>query len=261
MNAVRVLLALALACASVTAIAQTPARVALVVGNAAYADAPLRNPVNDARAMAESLRALGFTVTVIENQKLAEMRAALRAFTLSARTASVRLFYFAGHGLQLRGRSYLLPIGAKIKSESDILGATADASELVEQLSAIEVGANIVIIDACRTHPVFALASRRMWAAKPGMAEMVPPTGTVVAFSTRPGQVARDGTGPLSIYTRHLTVELREAPALPVEALFKRVRAAVAAETKNAQVPWESSDLNGELCFRPAPNGQCARTE
>ena len=86
---------------------------------------------------------------------------------------------------------------------------------------------------------------------------MPAPVGTLVAFSTRPGEMARDGGGSLSVYARHLTRTLKEAPQLPIEQFFKRVRAGVAAETNNKQVPWESSDLNGELCFRPDAKGNC----
>ncbi len=244
--------------------AQSPARMALLIGNAAYSEAPLRNPVNDVRELAGVLKPLGFAVTALEDLRLAEMREALRQFVLRSRAAEVRLIFFAGHGLQLRGRSYLLPVGARINNETDILERTTDATELVEQLSAIERGANLVIIDACRSHPLFQAGTRKMWAAKPGLSTLAAPNGTVVAFSTRPGQVARDGASvagdsPMSVYTRHLTRSLKEAPELPVEALFKRVRAAVVAETNNKQVPWESSDLNGEFCFRPDAKGQCSR--
>lgn len=257
MNTLRIIVSLAIALGCASAGAQPGLRTALLIGNAAYADAPLRNPVNDVRTVAAALGQLGFTVTTHENLKLADMRAALRNFVLGTRTAQVRLFFFAGHGLQLRGRNYLLPIGARIDNESDILGKTADVTELVEQLSAIDTGANVLIIDACRTHPVFAAGSRRMWAARPGLSQVEVPSGTLVAFSTRPGHVARDGTGPLSVYTRLFTQVLKEAPALPVEVFFKRVRAEVMAHTKNAQIPWESSDITGEVCFRPGPAGAC----
>jgi uncharacterized caspase-like protein len=259
MNRMSWLVGWALALAGATASAQAPARVALLIGNAAYADAPLHNPLNDVRAVAASLKPLGFAVTTHENLKLGEMRDALRNFVLTTRSADVRLIFYAGHGLQMRGRSYLLPVGVRINNETDVLERTADATELVEQLSAIANGANLVIIDACRLHPMFNSGSRKMWAAKPGLSKVTAPSGTVVAFSTRPGQVALDGDGAVSVYTRHLTQGLRQAPALPVEVFFKRVRAGVVAETKNKQVPWESSDLNGELCFRPDANGQCVR--
>lgn len=239
------------------ATAQPPPRVALLIGNAAYVDAPLRNPLNDVREVAASLQALGFAVTTLENLNSRQMRDALRRFVLSTRGADVRLFYFAGHGLQMRGRNYLLPVGARIDNETDVLERTADATELIEQLSAIEKGANLLIIDACREHPDFNTRSRRMWSVKPGLSTMPAPVGTLVAFSTRPGELARDGGGSLSVYARHLTRALREAPQLPIEQFFKRVRAGVVAETKNKQVPWESSDLNGELCFRPDAKGNC----
>lgn len=261
MNAMRWLVFVFCLGCSLVASAQTPVRVALLIGNAAYADAPLRNPLNDVREVATALKALGYSVTLLENLKLGEMREALRKFVLSTRSADVRLFYYAGHGLQLRGRNYLLPVGSQINNETDVLERTADASDLVEQLSAIATGANVVIIDACRIHPMFAPGTRRMWSAKPGMSKVAAPSGTVVAFSTRPGQVARDGEGPLSVYTRHFTKGLRQAPELSVEVFFKRVRAGVVAETNNKQIPWESSDLNGELCFRPEANGQCTSAQ
>lgn len=241
------------------AAAQAPSRVALLIGNAAYADAPLRNPLNDVREVAASLRSLGFSVTAHENLARSPMREAMRGFVLGTRAAELRVVYFAGHGLQLRGRSYLLPVGAKIDSETQLLERAADATELVEQLGAIGSGANVVIIDACRVHPMFAPGTRRMWALAPGLSKLTAPSGTVVAFSTRPGQVAADGNGALSVYTRHLTRELRRAPQAPVELLFKRVRAGVVADTGNRQVPWESSDLNGDLCFRPDAGGRCVR--
>jgi carboxyl-terminal processing protease len=259
MNAARLLAAIGATLVATAAVAQVPARTALVVGNAAYRDAPLRNPVNDARAVAATLKQLGFTVAVRENLSLAQMRSALRGFVLETRASDVRLVYFAGHGLQLRGRNYLLPVDVVLKNEDDILARTADATELVEQLSGIEKGANLVIIDACRVHPVF--NTRKMWAAKPGLSELSAPSGTLVAFSTRPGKVARDGDGATSVYTRHFTRALEEAPSLPVEALFKRVRTGVVAETQNAQVPWESSDITGELCFRSEPGGGCRRAQ
>jgi uncharacterized caspase-like protein len=259
MNASQLVAGCLLVVVAAAASAQTPARVALLIGNAAYADAPLRNPLNDVREVAASLQKLGFTVTTLENLRSVQMRESLRRFVLTSRGADVRLVYFAGHGLQMRGRNYLLPVGARIDNETDVLERAADATELVEELSAIEKGANLVIIDACRVHPMFDTRSRRMWSVKPGLSTMAAPIGTVVAFSTRPGEVARDGAGGVSVYARHLTRTLTESPELPIEEFFKRVRAGVVAETGNKQVPWESSDLNGELCFRPDANGHCMR--
>jgi carboxyl-terminal processing protease len=248
---------LALALAAANASAQTPPRVALLVGNAAYAEAPLRNPANDVRTVAAALKQIGFSVTTHENLKLAEMREALRGFVLGARAAEVRLVYFAGHGVQLRGRNYLLPVDVVLASESDILTKTADATELIEQLSAIDSGANMVIIDACRTYPALSSRTRALAGARNGLSQVVAPRGTLVAFSTRPGKVARDGAGPTSVYARQLARWLNDAPDLPVELFFKRVRTGVVEETRNAQVPWESSDIHGDLCFRPDAAGRC----
>ena len=253
----RAAVALALALAAAGAGAQAPPRVALLIGNAAYADAPLRNPANDVRAVAAALKQVGFSVTTHENLKLAEMRDALRGFVLGTRAAEVRLVYFAGHGVQLRGRNYLLPVDVVLASESDVLTKTADATELIEQLTAIDAGANMVIIDACRTLPALNAGTRALAGTKNGLSPVVAPRGTLVAFSTRPGRVARDGDGPTSVYARHLARTLKEAPGLPVELFFKRVRTGVVEETRNAQVPWESSDIHGELCFRPDAGGRC----
>ncbi len=255
------ILTVALAWASTLVHAQPSSRVALLIGNAAYAEGALRNPGNDVRAIESSIKQLGFTVTLRENLRQREMREVLRMFVLTNREAEVRLFYFAGHGLQLRGRNYLVPVDVKLNSEADILERTADATELIEQLTAIAAGANVIVIDACRTHPVFASGARRMWAAKPGLSPAQAPRGTLIAFSTGPGKVARDGAGPTSVYTRHLTQVMNDAPDLPMEVFFKRVRTGVAAETKNAQIPWDSSDITGELCFRPRTDGLCRQIE
>ena len=244
-----------------SATAQGSRRVALLIGNASYGEGALRNPINDVRAIAPLLQAAGFAVATRENLKSGEMRDALRTFVLTHRADDVRLVYYAGHGLQMRGRSYLLPIGARVANEGDLLATAIDATELVEQLGEIRHGANLVVIDACRVPPVFQVGARDLWAARPGLAPVAAPRGTVVAFSTRPGQVARDGAeGTLGVYARHFTRALQEQPQLPVEVFLKRVRAGVSAETRNRQVPWESSDLNGELCFRPNVDGRCRRT-
>ena len=165
------------------------------------------------------------------------MREALRKFVLTTRSADVRLIYFAGHGLQLRGRSYLLPVDVKINNETHVLERTADATELVEQLSAIENGANVVIIDACRSTRCSRRAPARCGRPNQGLSKVTAPTGTVVAFSTRPGQIALDGDGAVSVYTRHLTQRSRKSPELPVEVFFKRVRAGVVAETQTGRCP------------------------
>jgi uncharacterized caspase-like protein len=241
-------------------------RLALVIGNSEYRYSPIKNPVNDARAVADSLKALGFEVILRENTGMAAMLESIRDFSMRARNSDVRLLYYAGHGIQTKGKNYLIPVDAEIQSEDEIPGKSADLTELIDRLGALGSGLNIVILDACRNNPfkdTVALASdgRRLkfrGATPSGLAAVNAPLGTLVAFSTAPGAVAMDGVGGThSLYTKHLLANI-EAPGLPLEQLFKRVRAAVAQETQRVQVPWESSSLMGDFCFRLGAGGTCA---
>lgn len=240
-------------------------RVALVIGNGAYKSAPLKNPVGDAKAVADSLRALGYEVTLRENTTLVELIEALREFSVRAANSAVRLLFYAGHGIQARGRNYLLPVDVEPQSEDEIAAKTADVGEFIDRLSAIKHGLNIVVLDACRVNPfaggVFVGPDGRRLKFRgltpTGLAPLDAPVGTLVAFSTAPNGVALDGpTGKNSIYAKHLLSNL-QTPGLPVEQLFKRVRIGVAEETQRVQVPWESSSLTTEFCFRPGAQGSC----
>ena len=240
-------------------------RVALVIGNGDYHFSPLKNPVNDAREMAETLRALGFDVYYRENAGKRPMLDAMRAFVLRSKLYDVRLFYYAGHGVQVDGKNYLIPTDADIQSEDDVPAKSADVNEMLERLGQNTSGMNIVILDACRNNPFADGATvladgRRLKFRGPtpaGLAPVDAPTGTLVAFSTAPGAVAIDGAGAAhSLYTKHLLANLT-TPGLPVEQLFKRVRVAVIQETRRQQVPWESSSLMGDFCFKTADGGGC----
>jgi uncharacterized caspase-like protein len=240
--------------------AQTRERVALVIGNGDYLQGPLKNARPDARAIAGTLRGLDFDVKHLENLRREELLDALRDFTDRARTAQVRVLYFAGHGAQLRGQNWLLPVDAVLRDEEEIATRAANASEAIERLGRLRQGVNIVVLDACRSVPVVLAARTRSGsgtrAVSSGLAQMVAPAGTLVAYSTAPGAIAFDGADGHSPYTRHLIGQMRE-PALPVEQLFKRVRAAVREETGERQTPWETSSLVGDFCFRAGPNGEC----
>jgi len=241
-------------------------RVALVIGNASYRQAPLKNPVNDARAVAAALRELGFDVIMRENADLGEMLEAIRQFSIAARRNQVRLLYYAGHGAQVEGRNYLIPVNEDISGDDDIARKSADMSELVEQLGHLQEGTNILILDACRNNPYktagFKTADGRVIRLRgvvpnSGLARVQAPNGTVVAFSTAPGAIAMDGQNYAnSLYTKHLLDHIG-TPGLPVEQLFKRVRIAVARDTQRMQIPWESSSLMGEFCFRAGKGGLC----
>ena len=229
-------------------------RVALVVGNSSYKTSPLKNPANDARAMAAALRRLGFEV--IERQNLTR-----EAFSLAARDfgdrlkgATVGLFYFAGHGLQVRGRNFLVPVDADIAREDEVPYRSLDVNEVLDKMDAARTPINLVLLDACRNNPF----ARSFKLSQVGLAQMDSPAGTLIAFATSPGSVAQDGEGDNGLYTsallRHIT-----APALPIEQMLKRVRVDVARSSNNAQVPWESSSLNRDFAFASgAPASQAA---
>jgi carboxyl-terminal processing protease len=243
-------------------------KTALVIGNGAYRQAPLKNPVNDAQAVASALKLLGFHVIQRENATQREMLEALREFSHQSARSQVRLLFYAGHGVQIKGRNYLMPVDAEVQSEDDIAQRGADLSEVLERLAAVKGGINLVILDACRNNP-FNLAPAQLAdargyrtraigaAATNGLAPVQAPSGTLVAFSTAPGSISIDNAmHGNSVYTKHLLAYLN-IPGLPVERLFKQVRSAVAQETRQQQVPWESSSLMGEFCFRPDAAGGC----
>jgi len=241
-------------------------QVALVIGNAGYRVGALKNPVNDAQAVAGALRGLGFEVALRENTSLRDMIEAFRQFSLDARAARVRVIFYAGHGVQVKGRNYLLPVDTEIRAEDEVPAKSADLNELLERLGALPHGINIVILDACRNNPfsgaeVLGPDGRRLkfrGATPAGLARVEAPLGSMVAFSTAPGGVALDNPGEKnSLYTKHLLAHMR-SPGLPVELLFKQVRLSVAKETGRVQVPWESSSLTGDFCFRLGPQGSCS---
>lgn len=220
-------------------------RIALVIGNSAYRHAPLKNPVNDARAIAKALSGLGFEVTHLEDQTRTGLRNGVRRFGSSLRENSVALFFFAGHGMQVKGRNFLIPVDADIQTEADVEDESLDANYLMNVMEQAGSRLNLVILDACRNNPF----SRKFRSGQAGLAQMDAPSGTLVAFATAPGSVASDGAGENSVYTKHLLASLT-IPNLPVEQLFKRVRIAVSSETRDVQVPWESSSLRGDFYFR-----------
>ena len=247
MRLAAVLAALAVLDAAFAA-APEESRLALVIGNAAYSlpDAKLANAANDARLVAETLRELGFSVRLLENADHAVMRRTIREFEDELRReGGVALLYFAGHGAQLEGRNYLMPVGAGVMNELELRGRTVDATELIERLRATGSRLNIVILDACRNNPLYkpTLATRDL-GVPVGLASVPPAAGTVVAFATESGRVASDGSTGHGVYAKHLVHYMR-TPGLPLEQVFKRVREAVAAETRGRQVPVEFSTLTG----------------
>ena len=224
--------------------AQASQRVALVMGNAAYKDAPLLNPVNDARAIASALKEAGFTVIFRENTDQRGMLSALREFGDKLRTGGVGVFYYAGHGMQIKGRNYLIPVGANVEREDEVAYSAVDAQAVLDKMEAAGNGTNIMILDACRNNPFM----RNTRNGSAGLAQMDAPTGTLVAFATSPGAVASDGAGQNGLYTQHLLTAMRQ-PGAKVEDVFKQVRANVRRDSQNKQVPWEVTSLEGDFYF------------
>ncbi|SDH07213.1 caspase family protein [Propionivibrio dicarboxylicus] len=218
------------------------AKVALVIGNAAYPGAPLKNPANDARDVAQAFRQLGFDVIERIDVTQKEMNRAITQFGSRLAADSVAVFYFAGHGIQVRGKNYLVPIDAQIDGETAVRTETVDVDAVLDQLNASTL--NIVILDACRNNPF----ERRFRGVGGGLAQMDAPKGTLIAYATSPGKVASDGSGRNGLYTQELLKVIR-MPGLEVEKAFKRVRANVARVTGDAQIPWESSSLTGDFFF------------
>jgi uncharacterized caspase-like protein len=243
--------ALVIACPGLSAAAEralgTGSRYALIIGNSHYAIGPLRNPVNDARALAQVLRALAWNVDLVENASYPVMDKAIRAFGDSLREGYVGLFYYAGHGVQVGGRNFLIPVDSVIEREDEIPFKAIDVGQVLAKLESAGNAMNIVILDACRNNP-FARSTR---SAVAGLAHMDAPVGSIIAYATAPGAEARDGLGSNGVYTKHLLANI-SVPGLKVEDVFKRVRAAVRQETQGEQVPWENTSLEGDFYFVPA---------
>jgi len=223
-------------------------RLALVIGNSANPDAPLRNPANDARLLSETLNAVGFAVTEVVDADWRAMKRAIQDFGRQLDLAgdnAVGLFYYAGHGIQVGESNYLVPVGAPIATEADVGIEAVSAQSVLAQMEYARNRLNIVILDACRNNPY-----RRSFRSAPnGLTKMEVPSGSLLAFATAPGDVAADGAGDNSPYALALAAAMAE-PGLDVLPLFREVRVRV-RETVPRQVPWFESSLDGEFYFTP----------
>lgn len=244
---------------------QAERRVALIIGNGAYKNVPsLPNPPKDATAIAALLRNLGFDVAMGTDLTQATMTDSLRKFASDADNADVALFFYAGHGLQLDGKNYLLPIDANLKSEIDVkLGGPIDVNVMLDQtMSTAKV--KLVFLDACRDNPFVEQISRsartRSLTIKSGMAEMKSSEGTLLAFATSPGQVALDGTGGHSPFTTALLDNLG-AQNTEISVSLTKVRAQVADLTKKKQSPWASTNLTGLFYMNQQATAETVKTD
>ncbi|MBI3714760.1 MAG: caspase family protein [Betaproteobacteria bacterium] len=206
-------------------------RVALVIGNDAYPTEPLKNAVNDARAVARTLTDLGFKVVVKTNADIATMRGAAVEFAKILDGATAAVFYYAGHGIQYRDKNYLVPVDAKLNSEPEIVYNALEVGQLLESMDDAKVRYKFIVLDACRNNPFSNVF------ASTGLAKIakVPP-GTIISYAAAAGAVALDGEGENGLYTTHLLKEIRE-PGVPPGQVFQRVASGVAQDSANKQLP------------------------
>jgi len=234
-------------------------RLALVIGNSAYRSVgALTNPGNDARAVSEILNAAGFEVVRAADLTLEEMQQVIGEFAAKLSEAgpnAAALVFFAGHGLQVDGENFLIPIDAQIGQQSDVASQSVRLADLMRTLEAAPSKMRIVILDACRNNPFSALGN----AAGKGLAIVDAPARSIVAYSTAPGAQALDGNGLHSPYTAAF-MKVSKQSGVPIEQFFKRVRVLVSEVTDGKQFPWESSSLTGDFVLFPATNTQIAQT-
>lgn len=230
--------------ASATAQAPVDLRIALVIGNSAYAgNAALSNPAKDAEAMSAALRKLGFHVTELRDGSRAQMAEAVAAVRRQLQgRQGVGMLYYAGHGLQIDWRNYMLPVDARPVSQADIVAQAVDVDSVLEAFKQAGNRMNILVLDACRDNPFEGTASAK------GLAQVDAPPGTFLAYATAPGNTADDGANGNGLYTGFLLQELVR-PTARIEDVFKRVRLQVRQKSAGRQIPWESTSLEEDFVF------------
>jgi len=229
-------------------------RYALVIGNANYTGdlniKPLRNPVNDAREMKTALEKVEFEVIYRENiSDREEMENAVSQFSQKLESGGVGLFYYAGHGIQAQGVNYLIPTTVSIPTQVELKHRAMRADFVLEKMEYANNDLNLIILDACRNNP---LPTRGRNVSQKGLAKMNNPAGSILIYSTAAGARAYDGNGQNGVFTKHLLRGIRDYGDIPVEAMLKKVRIAVAEETSDEpvpQIPWQNSSLNRDFCF------------
>ncbi|TCH97715.1 caspase family protein [Roseococcus sp. SYP-B2431] len=220
---------------------------ALVFGNANYVNGGiLKNPANDAADVSAKLSSYGFHVIVATDATNKEMDKKLKEFKKLLEANDVGLFFFAGHGMQIDGRNYLLAIDTDISDETDAKHSSLSLDKVIDVMEKSNASTKIIILDACRDNPWERAWSRA--ASIRGLASVYAPKGTIIGFATSPGELASDGKGRNGTYTEALLQHIDE-PDLTIETMFKRVRNTVAAETRGKQTSWEHTSLSGNFFF------------
>ena len=229
-------------------------RVALVIGNADYKFVTaLANPINDAALMEKALKNIGFEVIRKDNLDQQGMKLALIEFSRKLKQgAEAGMFYYAGHGIEVDGKNYLVPIDSNMQSKEEADVFNFDVNSFLAMMENSGVPFNIMVLDACRNNPF-----RGMRATGGGLAPMRAPVGSYVAYATAPGSVAADGDGKNSPFTEALAESIA-VPGLALEEVFKQTRTKVRRATSGAQVPFDSSAIEGDFYFLfPKGAGYC----
>lgn len=226
-------------------IAVVGGRVALVIGNADYPNLPLRNSVNDAADVAEALEKCGFDVSLHTNVSREQMLTAIDEFGLKIAGADAALFYFAGHGMQVEGINWLVPIGASPTAENEVRFECVEADRVMAKMDNAGANTNIIILDACRNNPF----PRQFRNSSLGLANMAA-KGTIVSFAAAPGTVAEDGDDRNGMFTKHLLARMME-PGVEIEQVLKNTRQDVSSATQERQWPQANSLLVGNFYFVP----------
>ena len=221
-------------------------RLALVVGNAAYQHAaPLKNTISDAESVAATLEELGFEVMKFTNLDYADFISAVKEFSSKVHQYDVSMIFFAGHGIQVEGKNYMIPVDARLDTKSDVPFETIETEKILNILSQTDdENLNILVLDACRNNPF------RSWTrgGAEGLASVYPPSGTIVAYATSPGSYASDGLGENGLYTSELVKQLKVSQR--IEDVFINTRIAVEEKSKGSQSPWELARLRGKYYLK-----------
>ena len=220
-------------------------RLALVIGNDYAKEAkPLAHPGHDADDLRKTLRGLGFEVMGGNQQTLEAMKASLRDFGGRLKPGKVGLFYFAGYGVQARGKNYLIPAGSGLQRQDEVADRALEADRILAAMETAGADVNVLILDASRDY----LPERSAEDGVAGLAPMAVRKGTLIAFAARPGTRAQEGKGRNSLYTAALLKYLTQ-PGIKIEGMFKRVRVEVVQQSRDQQIPWEESGLLTDFCF------------
>jgi uncharacterized caspase-like protein len=240
-------------------------RLALLIGNADYTFAPLKNPLNDANDLGDRLASIGFETKVIANPGYRRFRSEIKSFyqEVSKDPETISVFYYAGHAVQMNNVNFLIAVDSRISDQQSLINGSISINDLLRDMALTSNHQNFIILDACRDNPFKTISAEDQSRGidmpddairdlQQGLAPVEAPAGTIIAYATAPGGVAKDGEGRNGTYTKYLLEHLDEQR--PVEEVFKRVRKDVVKASGGKQIPWEHSSLYKTVYFYPPRN-------